>query len=163
MADGIVIFAFGSPATCDSNIMMRDTAMYMASKVHGKLPIYTQPDISISPRFFDVTYIKENPGEPSPTLRLARAAIAWAQERKIDQLYILAARPHLWRCQRDLKMAMREVKANIQLLTLTRRTSYFIWFRKDSTQPRTRSFRNWIVRETILCLMPFIIYKIVAK
>ncbi|HWA64378.1 MAG TPA: hypothetical protein VG866_00770, partial [Candidatus Paceibacterota bacterium] len=77
-----------------------------------------------------------------------------------------AALPHLWRCERDLRAAVREARADITVRICEEiRTvgGEEYWYMPDSTQPRVRSAKEWLKREKILLMMPFFLYKRVAS
>lgn len=165
---GVVAFAFAVPADVPTNNRLKTLAERCAK--HGAssnielCPIFTQPDIAIG-FDFDVQFIEEEPNTPSPTLRIAREAVAWAQRRGLRYFWIVAAKPHLWRCVRDLKMAIAEAKADITLLVPEeiKESKYMSWFEPQSTQYRTQSFGHWWPRELLLYIVPYDIYKHIAN
>ncbi|MFA6365507.1 MAG: hypothetical protein WCW78_03865 [Candidatus Paceibacterota bacterium] len=160
---GIVAFAFGTPENISSNQYIARIAAFKA--MGFKAPVYTQSDIRL-PSDIPVTYTEEISGEPPSTLRIARGAVQWAKELGFYELWTVAAKPHLRRCIRDMKRAIRESGASIQVQAceeISIRYSYDAWFCKNSTQARTRTKTAWLKREYILRMMPFFIYKHVAK
>ena len=104
-------------------------------------------------------------GEPPPTLRVCRGAVRWAMRLGLDELWIVCAKPHLWRCERDLKYAVSEAKAQIAVRICEEVEQYpeDEWFCSDSTQERTQSREAWDKRERIIKIMPFFVYKLVAS
>ncbi len=165
---GVVVFAFAVPANVPTNNRLKSIAekcaKHAASTNMELCPIFTQPDIAIGTEF-DVQYIEEEPNAPSPTLRIAQEAVVWAKVRGIRYFWIIAAKPHLWRCVRDLKMAIAEAKADITLLVPEeiKQSKYMSWFESQSTQYRTQSFSHWWPRELLLYLAPYDIYKHIAN
>jgi uncharacterized SAM-binding protein YcdF (DUF218 family) len=160
-ATGIVAFAFGVPADTAANKRIAQIASAYAERFG--IPVFTQRDIVLE-EGFDVTRTQENES-PASTLAIARSAVAWARERKIETVWVVAALPHLWRCRRDLHAAGEEAQYGLiqRIPTEISRSPYGSWFDPSSTQPRVRSFPKWIVRESILRLMPFSIYARIAK
>ena len=160
---GIIAFAFGVPWTIPSNYGIARMAYKLSSRF-GNAPIYTQKDIRLpySDLDLDVEYTKEEPGNPPPTLRIARDAIQWAKKRGITSIVVIAATPHLWRALRDTKQAVREGKLRISVYSHNWKGKDS-WFSQESTQKRTRSWWNWWSREIILRLMPLWLYKIIAR
>ena len=159
---GIVAFAFGEPDTIRSNWLLAQIA---SEKARGHdVPVYTQLDIRIKSGI-DVEYTAEEPGSPPPTLRIARGAVKWAQRKGFRALWIVAAKPHIWRAQRDIERAVRESEAQIEVYVLREMEKYpeNYWYCPDSTQERVRSREAWNKRERILRFMPFFIYKRVAS
>ncbi|MBI4084936.1 MAG: hypothetical protein HY432_00245 [Candidatus Liptonbacteria bacterium] len=154
---GIVAFAFGRPASISSNRRIAEIAAKNAREF--KAPICTQLDIELS-REFDVHRAWESPDKPPPTLRLARTAAYWATERGITHLWIVAAKPHLWRCERDLKYAIREAEAKVEVDVLEEvfESTSDEWFCQDSSQKHTRSRKEWEKRERILKITPLFLY-----
>jgi len=159
---GIVAFAFGVPDTILSNRRIAKIASEKAQEL--KAPVYTQLDIRIESEI-EVEYTNEKPGNPPPTLRIARGAVRWAKRLGFKELWVSAAKPQLWRCLRDLEQAVREVDMQIKVRAFKEIKQYSEeeWFCSDSTQERTRSREVWDKRERILKLMPFFLYKYIAK
>lgn len=163
MKTGIVAFAFGAPAKIRSNASISLIVARKAAEL--KAPVFTQQDVQIIRSGIEVIYVKEKPGDPPPTLRIARIAVRWAREQGIRELWIIAAGPHVWRCERDLKYAVSEVNALIKVRVckeIKQNREIDPWYCRDSSQSRTRSFFNWWSREAILRLMPMFLYKRIA-
>jgi hypothetical protein len=160
---GIVAFGFGAPASIWSNKTIAEIAEHKAKREGAS--VYTQLDIQIADRSIVVQYTEEKPGQPPPTLRICRGAVAWAKKHGITRLYIAAAKPHLWRCQRDLYRAVKEAKADIKV-RFCEEISQFSensWFCPGSTQERCQTQASWRKRERILGKLPFWLYKIIAR
>ena len=159
---GIVAFAFGVPETIRSNQCIAEMASRKALELSA--PVYTQRDIRVEPGI-EVMYTEEEPGNPPPTLRIARGAVRWAKKRGFVELWIVAAKPHLWRCLCDMKAAVREAGGGIVVRAFKEieQVPEDEWFCSDSTQERTQSREAWNKRERIVRLMPFCIYKRVAS
>jgi hypothetical protein len=113
----------------------------------------------------DVEYTQGTLEDPPPTLREARGAVEWAKRRGLTRLMVVAAKPHLPRCLRDLMRASEE--ANVSL-------SFFVpeeitqsdedeWFCLGSVETRVKTKSMWLVRERILILLPFWLYQLVAN
>ncbi len=162
MKVGIVAFAFGVPETIRSNQRIAQIASQKARELGA--PVYTQLDIRVESGI-EVNYTDEKPGNPPPTLRIAQGAIQWAEQRRLNELWVAAAEPHLWRCVRDLTQSVREAGVPIAICVCQKiyRFPENEWFCPDSTQLRTRSRKDWQGRERILKLMPFFVYKLVAS
>jgi hypothetical protein len=161
---GIVAFAFGVPDTISSNRRIAEIASEKAREL--KAPIYTQFDVPIE-QGIEVEYADEDEhgSNPPPTLRIARKAVQWAKQRGLRRLWITAAKPHMWRCRRDLNEAVREAGAEIQIHICLGIERYpdDSWFCPDSEQERVRSGAAWNKRERILKIMPFCVYKLIAS
>lgn len=161
---GVVAFAFGRPETVKSNQRLAEMASVRAVDCKG--PVFTQRDIVANKRFNvkDVEQVYE-PGEPPPTLRIAREAVKWAERRDLNFLWVVAAKPHLWRCLRDLRAACKEARKDIRIESCPEieHTWERDWFCPNSTQARSRSPWKWYQRELILKAMPFFIYKRIAS
>ena len=98
MKSGILPFAFGVPETILSN---RRIAQIASRKAHELgAPVYTQLDIHIEAGI-EVEFTEEQPSKPPSTLRFARGAAQWARRKNLTDLWVVAAKPHLWRCVRD--------------------------------------------------------------
>lgn len=159
---GIVAFAFGVPKTIISNQRIAQIASQKALELDA--PVYTQLDVAIGPGI-EVAHTEETPGNPPPTLRIARGAVQWAKRQGFKELWVIAAKPQLWRCVRDLTQSVREAGVQIAIHVFKEIEQFpeDEWFCPESTQPRARSRKDWQGRERILELMPFFIYKRVAK
>lgn len=158
MKAGIIAQAFGVPYTINSNMIISQIASQMARELNAT--VYTQLDILVQPGV-SVVYTKEQPGNPPPTLEIARGAVEWAIQNKVEILWIAAAKPHLWRCTRDLKRAVKEAGARIKTRVCPEINEHSTdnWYCKNSAQRRTCSRLNWWSRELVLMLMPFFVYK----
>lgn len=161
---GIVVFAFGTPATINSNCLLADIARLWSNQKSA--PIFTQADIKFPPSFTgSVTYCDESTNHPPPTLKIAQEALAWATTQGLDELCIVAAEPHFTRCLRDLRVARRERRASVRLIRAFPPNSIESenWFCPDSASPRTRDASRWQLTERVLNLLPVWLYKIVAR
>ncbi len=162
---GIVAFAFGVPATIVSNRRIAEIASRRAWA--WNVPVYTQLDVRVEDWIhvgaeIEVVYTEEIPGEPPPTLCIARRAVWWANRRHLTRLWVVAAKPHLWRALRDLKEVIHEAGLNIEIRACADDIDKYpedSWFCADSTQKRTTSRAVWEKRERALCSMPFDHYK----
>lgn len=112
-----------------------------------------------------MVYTEEEQGSPPPTLRIARGAVSWAERLKLEELWVAAAEPHLWRCERDLKYARDEVGSEIDIYICEdiRKYPEDEWFCPESEQRHTRSPEDWWKRERKLKKMPMFFYKRAAK
>ncbi len=160
---GIVAFGFGVPSTLRSNRIIAKIATDRAQTL--KAPIFTQADVPVDDENIEVIYANEEPGNPPPTLRIAREAVRWAQKNQFTELWFAAALPHLPRAWGDLKYAAKEagwpigINGCAEILDYTDRD----WFCPESEQKHTQSRKNWRLREFILMHMPFWLYKRVAS
>ena len=160
---GIVAFAFGVPWNIRSNQRIAGIAENKAIDLSA--PVYTQKDVHID-LISAVTYTEEELGHPPPSLRMARGAVRWACTRRITDLWVVAARPHISRCMRDLIKAVEQSGRQISIHVCQEEIDQFpedLWFCLNSTQPRTRSRQAWERRERIFRYLPFWLYKIVAS
>lgn len=159
---GIIAFAFGQPWGIPANYEIAQVTKGLSEMYSA--PIYTQKDILFNILPEDVEYIKED-DNPPPTLRIARGAVQWAKRRGITILLIVAAEPHRWRAIRDVRAAISERGLGITYFSHRgwREEMKDLWFSSISSQKRTRSWWNWWSREIIVRLMPFWLYKIIAR
>ncbi len=165
---GVVAFAFGVPRTLRSNKQVAEIASKKAWELGA--PVYTQLDVPIPiGAGIQVEYVGEQAGKPPPTLRIARGAVQWAKKNDFHELWVAAARPHLWRVERDVKRAVVEAWRPgsdwIDVFVCPEPEPYLYdsWFCKDSEQERTRTPKAWNKRERVVQLMPFFVYKRVAS
>lgn len=158
----VVAFAFGVPADILSNRRIAAIASKKAKEFGA--PVYTQLDVRVEPGI-KVSYTEEKPGNPPPTLRIARDAVHWARRRGITRLWVVAAKPHLRRAVRDLEYVIYETNARLKVRPCEEIELYpeEEWFCSDSTQPRTNSAKAWRSRERILQRLPMFVYKLVAS
>lgn len=162
MKTGIIAFAFGMPWAIPPNRIIAEIALKRARELNAA--VYTQYDIHIN-NGIEVEHIDQDIDSPPPTLRIARGAVQWAKQQGLKDLLIIAAEPHLWRAMRDVKKAIREAGVEIEVHTCLDIYDHpeDNWFCPTSRQVRTRSKEAWNKRERILKLLPFGIYKIIAK
>jgi len=158
---GIVAFAFGAPETILPNQRIARIAAKKARELNCR--VYTQLDIRVE-EGIPMEYTEEEPGNPPSTLRIARGAVQWAKRHRLTKLWVVAAKPHLWRAVRDVERAGREVGAQIEIRACKEIEQYpgDSWFCPDSVQDRVRSRGEWNKRENILKFMPFFVYKRLA-
>ena len=170
---GVVAFAFGAPWNILANWRIADIATLKARELGfsaigmNYAMIFTQWDIRIDiPDWMksNTVYIEEEPKSPPPILRIARWAVQAAKKRGLKELWVVAARPHLRRCIRDTRFAIREADAQIKVRICEEIFNHprEEWFCSESTQERVRSFWKWWPRERILLAMPMWLYKRVA-
>ncbi len=159
---GIVAFAFGTPSSIQSNVRIASMAVQRV-RLHSGL-VYTQRDVPLDPDI-PVVFTPEESGSPPPTLRICRGAVRWARQEKLDELWIAAAGPHLWRCRRDLLRAIDEVGIDlaVRICQESGSNAGSEWYCEDSTQSRTRSVSAWWTRELLLRCLPFWLYQRVAS
>lgn len=168
---GVVAFAFGMPSTVHSNILIadiaRDVARNLGNHDHQILPVFTQTGVrieAVGQLDIPVEYLEQSRRYTPTTLQVARGAVRWAMRRGITKIIVVAARPHLKRCMRDMSSTIHGVGAEIEV-TYSRHVNMVPiedWFCQDSLQPRTRSRRRWWIKESILKVVPFFIYKLIA-
>ena len=159
---GIIAFAFGAPDNILSNRIISGIASKKARKLNSH--IYTQLDVRIEDGV-PTERIRERSGKPPSTLRFAREAVNWAEQEGIEKLWVVAAKPHLWRALRDVREAVREAGMFTKVLPCKEIGQYpeDSWFCQDSSQKRTRSSKAWDRRERILKCMPWFLYKLIAS
>jgi len=159
---GIIAFAFGAPDNILSNRIISEIASNKARELNSH--IYTQLDVRIEDSV-PTERIRERFGEPPSTFRFAREAVNWADQERIEKLWVVAAEPHLWRALRDVREAVREAGALVKVLPCEEIGQYSedSWFCQDSLQKRTRSRKAWDRRERILKRMPWLLYKFIAS
>lgn len=151
--------------------------------------IYTQNDIQFEDfednEYLNVNYFPQlHDEEAPPTLRIARGAAQWARHR-VDEVFVVAATPHRRRALRDTRKAFNEAVIHISIeLANFKHPDYLdakglssydyepkhirgddtpYWFDPNGTQIRAASRSHWEERECILRLLPFPIYRIIAK
>ena len=152
------VFAFGVPETTVPNMAL---AQYATTKAKAnEASVYTQADIVLLDENIEVARVEESPDNPPPTLRIARGAAENARELGVDEIHVLAAKPHLWRALRDQRKAVEELGLDIEVKPV--HIPDVGWYDKDSIQKRVRSRLAWWPRELILRFMPFALYKRVA-
>lgn len=153
---GIVGLAFGADYDIEANVTIGKVVTDLSRRY--KADIFIQRDIptyvmNMSPnRHIDWT--NEEEGYPPPTLQICREAVAWATKNRVETVILVAAPPHIWRCQKDFFLAMQEVRAfNLHVMTFNMMDNPNRWYCQDSTQWRTRSTWRWWSREIPLRLL----------
>lgn len=165
MKTGIIVFAFGRPHTLDCNKHLASRAQSLAWDPDIK-SIFTQRDISIENirQAVVIQYVDECERPPS-TLFMAEKSLEWAKKHGLKKVYILAALPHKWRCLRDAKKVFHHSGVEVEFAHNFDAPFHLKqpWFNKNSMQLRTRSSWSWWPREALLRMLPFFIYKRVAR
>ena len=163
MTAAVVAFAFGVPNTLRSNRRIADIASKTAKSLGAA--VYTQRDVIPIEPGIAIELTDEDYPKRVPTLRIARGAVKWAAKRGCDELWVCAARPHVARCLRDLRYAVREANADIALKLCEGIGQHPIdfWFCRESAQLDTRIRMIWRVRDAILTNMPMQFYVRIAS
>ena len=158
----IAAFAFGESREIFPNRRLASIAEECSSNFKNYL-IVTQDDIAVSSKC-NVVYVKNKPARPATTLMVACEAVNEALGQGIMTIYIVAGRPHLWRCIRDVKQLIQEAGANIEVRVAPRikRSNYWSWFDKKSVQFRTQSPLKGFWYEPLFRIIPFWLYKNIA-
>lgn len=167
----VVAFGFGVPYSIASNIIIARIASEKARALGepGKpVAVFTQQDVQL-PSDIPVFYTQETPGDPPPTLRIVRELVIWMLWNGVNEIWIVAAEPHLWRCVRDLERVLRATKAfdvqiNFGVCKEIYKEPKGVWYCSDSTQKRTVSKWEWFWKyDIVLQVMPWWIYKRIAS
>jgi len=172
LVSGVVAFAFGTPSTIPPNMFIaeiaRDASRHLGQPDHRLLPVFTQANVrieSIGQLDIPVEYLSESSRHTPTTLQVARGAVRWAIRQGVNRIIVVAAKPHLRRCMRDLTATIREVGADIEV-TYSRAVNKVpleYWFCADSRQTRTRSWGKWWSREAAMKFMPFFLYRLLSS
>ena len=161
---GVLAFAFGVPYSIWPNQIIATVAARKAQEL-GDAPVFTQQDIQFDPSWeIDAHYCSETPGNPPPTLRIAREAFFWAHNLGLKEVWVVGARPHLKRIVRDINYLMKHTNTSIVFRLCEEAMVYWPeeFYAPNSYQPRVRSARAWWPRELILLMMPMFVYRRVA-
>jgi len=154
LKSGIVAFPFGAPSTIRSNRRIAEIAAQKSRELEA--PIFTNCDVPLPA---DVEQ-QRSLGGLSTTLRFAVDTVCWVRRNGIEEIWVVAAKPHLWRCVRDLSLVIKTIQTEIKVQVCKEIEQYpnREWFCSDSTQERTSSRYNWQKRELIFRLMPVNLY-----
>jgi hypothetical protein len=160
---GVLAFAFGVPY----NIWPNQTIATIAARKALELgaPVFTQQDIQFNPSWgIEADYCSETPGNPPPTLRIAREAMLWANSLGLKEVWVVGARPHLHRIIRDINYLIKYTNTSIKFRLCEETLLYWPeeYYAKNSIQPRVTSARAWWPRELILLAMPMFVYRRIA-
>lgn len=111
---GVVAFGFGEPFDLASNRLIA-TRLIEVVQTTGAVFVYTDRDVAPHLSLDDEVAVKQLDSTLFPhTYRMAVFAIQQAQEHGVEELYVVAAPCHIWRCLRDLRWV-----ADDQALTIT--------------------------------------------
>jgi len=162
---GIVVFAFGAPHTTAANRRLATVAHRWARLMYASIFTQTAIQFEASSEPIDVSYCQERRGNPLSTLRIAREAAKWAAVNQIHEMWIIAAPSHMWRCNRDIRYAMREVRAwtNVKVYGDVDQRVGFRWYCPESTPKWARSWKAWWLRECLIRCVPMWLYNRVAS
>ena len=183
MKRGLIVFAFGAPGNLESNQILKSIALAFVEQYASITQIYTQEASGIVTKDFEsINYAKRhtngqdkelilsiiaqsNANNHPPTLRIARWAVEKAVQAGVEHLIVIAAAPHLSRCLRDVRYALKEHKLDVAAATEAQPILDIpndMWYSVISDQPRTRSPFQWWSREWMLLAMPMWLYAKVA-
>lgn len=154
----VIAFAF-STQKFGQNRWISETALKLAAEKNAD--IFTQGEFLDIPPGAKVDYVNESFEKPAPTLRIALEAVRWAEKKMVSRFFVVAAPPHLRRCLRDLKYALKLGKSEITLDPyLPVSPKEIRWFTKDTRQARTRFRFLWYLREVVIFLLPWLYRKL---
>jgi len=150
---GIIAFPFGE---IGEKVIGRITEE-IAKKLD--IPVFAHEHVHLDLDIKKVTRFYEDLDNPSTTLRMVRAALRWAKENEITSLWLVAGRPHIYRCKRDLELEARDVGLGIKIFMCEEIEKYRtrMWFQSVFFEAW------WLIREQILLKLPWSLYKKVAK
>ncbi len=163
--DVIVAFAFGKfddndKPTCPNRIIA-DFAEYLAAK--NMVPIVTQTDVPIIHSVMGIYFVDLGRlltiGAKEiylSTLSIAEKTKELAKEKGWKTVSVVAAAPHKWRCERDLR------KMGFVILEEMYFNRYRFWFSRKSKQWWTRGPIRWWFYEILVRLLPWWLYKKIA-
>ena len=163
-----IIFAlsFGKPDSISSNRAIASIAIKISLDLD--IPIIADNSISLSSFLYNVSFIGPPAYEHESTINLAKifACLPGMKKGKWDKVIIVSAPDYMWRAIRDVKDALRESGVSCEVcdwrdyidnrLVCDR---FYKWYDKNSTQLWTRIRLLFAIREIILKLMPFWLYK----
>jgi len=152
---GIVAFAFGPPDSIEPNQTLSIITTKKARELNAR--VYAQKDIKITAKGVKVDYVKQNNKKALSTLQVAEKTVEWIKKNNITNLYVMAAKPHLWRCKRDIGEILEREKINITIHTCFELIFKENWFYD------IRDEKEWIKREKIIKKMPFWLYSLLNK
>jgi hypothetical protein len=158
----IIGFSFGAPAAILSNKLLARIISEQAGPLGASLAFVS---FDIPSENFPERVKAEYMEDSSSTWRFSQSAARWAAREEVTEIIIIAAGPHRWRCERDLRRAIRETKARINVFCCQEGGQYpeEEWFCPDSTRPQTRSQESWERRERIIRWLPFPVYKLISR
>ncbi len=160
----VVVLAFGVPASIKPNRWLAKLGSNLARLLNGV--VFTQRDIEPD-EDVPVVRIKEVEGKkPPPTLRVCRAAVEYAVQNGFKKVCVVALLPHLWRARRDMRKAVEELGADLEVFYPLDEIAKFPeeeCFTPESTQERTQTREAWNGREDRIKQMPWPVYKAIAS
>ena len=161
---GVFAFAFGVDCVIMSNVAIAKRAAHAAEYFDAM--VFTQLDVHLMG--VSVEYFKPVvPGVYLSTLDLSRWMAKRAKEERLTEIRIVAAQPHVWRCLRDVRAALRAERLNILVSVYEFSDDSYqhsdIWFCPESEQWYTRTPLAWWCREIILRCLPFGLYSWVTS
>lgn len=159
---GIVVFAFGARENIPPNQLLADIASRRALRF--KAQVYAQRDIPLK-HAANVEYVEDKNGKPPSTFQIAEGAVGWARRNNLKRIFIVAAKPHLCRCKRDLTLAFQEAKTAVRISVIRKveRLPEERWFCPESIRKCTMYKKNWENREWFVEHVPFWIYKFFSQ
>lgn len=154
MSKAIFGFSFGKPRK-NVGINFANIAIAEFCKKNSQVVIGTKifHDASILINNANSVIIGKNkPDVHESTIELLEKALPIFQKENINEVCIVAAKPHIWRVIRDAKKILIDINVYTMPIDNIR------WFQPDSTQIFTRHAWIWWPREIILRLLPFKFY-----
>lgn len=162
----IIANGFGTPCALLSNRFIAYDAV-SAARNHSNTIIFTQKDVEVerTEYFSSSMRVERIAADPSSTWKMNLEAAAFAKRNGISTIIVVGAWPrpfpHVWRCQRDILEALKQVGhgAEVVVRESRRKGDNSIWLSRDSKQWWTRNALFWAFYEGILQHLPFWLYR----
>lgn len=109
---GVVAFAYDERPTGQQNVLIGTTAAYWADQLDCPSLIQAR-GVRVPAEYLHVGGVEYR--EARTTLAFAREVGAWARERHLLSILIVAQYPHCTRCERDVLRCVREQGMNLRV------------------------------------------------
>ena len=152
----IFLFAFGDSK--ESNDKLVEELKMFSPQV----PIFSQESVALTLRkkYPNRTiFIANQERQHISSCALIDQFLQYASEQDWDKVIIIAAKQHIWRCRRDLAQTGFAASSSIKDNMHPVKTGY----QAHDPQSFVRNHFRWWLREIIIRLLPYKIYKLVTK
>ena len=159
MDDVILALSFGKPEDIAPNRTIARLARQLSDG--GEIPIVADNSVPMDTSI-SVSYIGAEVETHVSTLKLMEEFVGLLKEKRWHRIVIVSEPSYLIRCERDLKKVLGKNAWKYQISLYVYSDGGDCWFDKNSTQWWIRSRGLFRLREVVIQLLPFWLYKLIS-
>ncbi len=165
--DVVILFAYGKGEKMNAILggWANNIVDTFGSPNRRRINLYTQLDMTPFVETIQISFAHEGKKYLS-TYGIVKQFSEAVKDRGYHRVAVIAAPQHIKRCVRDLYAEGFSCYVDTGKFFLPKGASLedeSFWYNPDDPQDQVRSHKNWWRRERILRILPFVLYKILAR